>query len=169
VDPERAGSPAREQEDVVDETVRWDAAAAPTLQVRGPVTVRRLSALAFVPGPDLGGSVVLARTDGTTPPTRLPDLDAFLAATAGPGGTTNVDVALAPAALLLALGPAGPGLTLGDPDTDDTHDYVGHDRRLDPVIELSARERLAIAYEPPPGPGTGLDQTAVVYLRVNAP
>ena len=46
-------------------------------------------------------------------------------------------------------------------------DYVGHDRLLDEPIVLATRDdRLEISYTPPPGPATGLDQTAVVYLRV---
>jgi hypothetical protein len=169
-DPEQAGSPDREQQDMLDEIVRWDETVAPVLVVRGPVAVGRLSALVFTPGPALGGSVVVARTNGAGPITQLPDLESFLVATSGPAGLTNAEVTLTPADLFTALGDAGTGLSLGDWDADGTPDvYTGFERRLDPVIELSGGDRLTISYLPPPGPGIGLDQTAVVYLRVNAP
>jgi hypothetical protein len=69
------------------------------------------------------------------------------------------------------LGATGDALELGDWNTDGSIDqYTGFDRRLDQAIALPTQlDRLSITYTPPPGPSTGLDQTAVVYLRVNAP
>jgi hypothetical protein len=76
-----------------------------------------------------------------------------------------------PAAVLAALGPAVPGPELGDWDADGAADaYTGFSRRLDqPLLLASAADRFEIRYAPPPGPATGLDQTAVTYLRVNPP
>ncbi|PVU82793.1 hypothetical protein DDP54_06960 [Cellulomonas sp. WB94] len=172
-DPEASGSPAREVGTVVDELVRWDEEVAPTLVVHGPAAVSRVAALTFVPGPPLGGTVTFRRTSGSgAPVTSFGDLDAFLAATSGDTPThTDADVTLAPADAFTALGPAAPGPTLGDWDTDGTPDaYTGVDRRLDAPVRLAhPTDRFEIAYAPPPGPATGLDQTAVVYLRVNPP
>ncbi|HEX7806414.1 MAG TPA: hypothetical protein VF413_09625 [Cellulomonas sp.] len=172
-DPEVAGSPAREVGTVVDELVRWDQEGAPTLVVHGPAAVTRIAALTFVPGPALAGTVTFRRTSGGgAPVTAFGDLDAFLAATGGDTPThTDAEVALAPADAFTALGPAAPGPTLGDWDTDGTPDvYTGVDRRLDAPVRLAhPADRFEIAYAPPPGPATGLDQTAVVYLRVNPP
>lgn len=172
-DPEVANSPAQELETITDEMVRWDQDAAPALVVRGPLTVARISALVFVPGPALGGTVTFARTSGGPGPvTHLPDLDAFLAATSGPAPTeTDADVTLDPATAFAALGPAGTGVTLGDWDLDGVPDvYSGFDRRLtDPVSLPTADDRFTVTYTPPAGPATGLDRTAVVYLRVNPP
>lgn len=161
---------ARELETIVDEMARWDDELAPPLAVRGPAAVSRLAALAFVPVP-LGGTVTLARSSGSGGPvTHLPDLDAFLAATSGASPTdTDADVTLAPAAAFAALGTPTPALEMGDWDTDSTVDaYTAFDRRLDePVLLPTAADRFTVSYTPPPGPSTGLDQTAVVYLRVN--
>lgn len=164
---------ATERETVVDELVRWDDEQAAPLVVRGPAAVTRIAALAFVPGPPLGGTVSFRRTSGAAAPVvPLPDLDAFLAATTGDEPThTDAEVTLAPAAALAALGPASPGPELGDWDTDGAADtYTGTDRRLGAPLRLpTAADRFEVRYAPPPGPTTGLDQTAVVYLRVNPP
>jgi hypothetical protein len=173
-DPEQVGSPDREQESIVDEMVRWDDELAPALALHGPGSVSRLTALVFEPGPAIGGTVTVSRTvqGSPDPVTSFPDVDAFLAATGGDQPVhTNADVELPPAALFAALGAAGDPLDLGDWNTDGVVDqYAGFDRRLDEPITLGTRlDRLSITYTPPPGPSTGLDQTAVVYLRVNAP
>lgn len=171
-DPEAAPSPARELETITDEMVRWDQEGAPALAMRGPGAVTRLSALVFVPGPALGGTVTFARTSGGGPVTHLPTLQAFLDAISGPDpAETDADVELDPAAAFAALGAAGPGLAIGDWDTDAAPDvYSGFDRRLDePIALTTAADRLTVTYTPPAGPATGLDQTAVVYLRVNSP
>lgn len=173
-DPERADSPAREQQTVVDELVRWDSEAAPELVVTGPARVHRITALVFVPGPPLGGTVTLLRATGPVPGpvTTLPTLAHFLIDTGGSQPVeTNAAVTLPPAVLFSQLGPAGAGLELGDWDADGAVDqYTGFDRVLDPPIELPTwADRLIVRYTPPPGPATGLDQTAVVYLRVNSP
>ncbi|WP_324651580.1 hypothetical protein [Georgenia sp. H159] len=159
--------PVTETETLTDEMVRWDEEGTGVLHIRGPGAVARISALSWVPGPPLGGTVTFRRLSGAAPPTVLPDLDAFLAATTGADPThPDAEVALAPADALTALGPPVPGPTLGDWDTDGTLDaYTGADRRLAPPIVLaSATDRFEIRYTRP-GPGLGLDQTAVVYLR----
>lgn len=160
----------RELEAITDSMARWDDELAPALAVRGPAAVNRLAALAFVPVP-LGGMVTLSRTSGAgAPVTHLPDLDAFFAATSGATPTdADADVTLAPAAAFAALGTPTPGLEMGDWDTNLTVDaYTAFERRLDePVLLPTAADRFTVSYTPPPGPSTGLDQTAVVYLRVN--
>ena len=172
LDLERGGGPDRDAQTLTDEMVRWDDERAPALRVGGPVTVRRLSACVFVPGPAPWGSVVVARTDGSAAAvTHLPDLAAFLAATGGPAPTeTNADVTLAPSAFFAALGPTGDALDLGDWDGDGSTDrYDGFDRRLDIPIELPGPSDVLTVTYTAPGPSSGLDRTAVVYLRVNAP
>ena len=173
LDPERTNSPDRELQTLTDEMVRWDSETAPSLRIHGPATVRRLSALAFVPGTPIGGHVVLARSsDPPGPPTHLPSLAAFLQATGGPAPTTtDADVTLTPAGFFAGLGPSGETLALGDWDQDGTLDsYAGFDRRLDEPLELrTAGDVLTVTFQAPPGPSTALDQTAVVYLRVNTP
>ncbi|MGH4002073.1 MAG: hypothetical protein ACRDTJ_31930, partial [Pseudonocardiaceae bacterium] len=172
--PEQAGSPARETAIITDDMVRWDNETAPTLMVAGPATVHRISALAYLPGPALGGTVTLQRVvAGTTaPPTHLPDLAAFLTAVGGERpAQTNADVTVSPADLLAGLGPASGQLDLGDWDTDGTPDrYSGFDRMLTAPIRLpTGADRFTISYSPAPGAGPGFDQIAVVYLRVNPP
>ncbi|MEU1465852.1 hypothetical protein ABZ467_35435 [Streptomyces sp. NPDC005727] len=157
-DPEQAPSTAREHETITDGLVRWDDAEAPDLTLTGPATISRISALVFEPGPPLGGTVTVRRTDSSgAPPVVQPDLASFLAAT-GPAEVTE-----GPGVLFASIGPAGTSLTLGDWNVDTVPDeYVGFDRLLDPPIELVARsDRLSITYS-----GPGLDQTAVVYLRL---
>ncbi|QWF20184.1 collagen-like protein [Nocardioides sp. LMS-CY] len=172
-DPEESPSPVREVESITDEMVRWDQDGAPPLEVRGPGVVTRLSALVFVPGPALGGTVTFARSSGGGGPVaHLPTLAAFLDATSGEEpAETDADVQLDPAAAFAGLGAAGPGLTIGDWDADAVTDvYAGFDRRLDvPITLTGAADRFTVTYAPPAGPATGLDQTAVVYLRANPP
>ncbi|WP_157357406.1 hypothetical protein [Amycolatopsis nigrescens] len=174
-DPERAGGPGRERETETDSIIRWDSENAPPLVITGPMRVDRITALAFDPGPPIGGQVrllALRSMDGTGGPiVHLPDLATFLAATGGAHpAEANADVTLTPAELFTQLGAAGPGLDLGDWNTDGVVDsYAGFDRPLDqPIVLPTWSDRLICSYLPP-GPGAGLDQTAVVYLRVNSP
>ncbi|GAA3816204.1 hypothetical protein [Cellulomonas soli] len=164
---------AHETGTVTDSLVRWDEHGAEPLVVHGPRAVSALAALVFVPGPALGGTVTVARTSGTGAPVQhLPDLDLFWAAVAGPEPTLlDVDVALDPAAAFAALGTLTPATAMGDWDLDLVTDaYSGVVRRLDPAVVLpTGSHRLTVTYTPPPGPATGLDQTAVVYLRMDPP
>lgn len=173
VDPEQSDGPGRERATISDDLVRWDDEQANPLVVRGPLQVSRVAALAFVAGPALGGTVTFARTSGTgAAPVHHADLTSFLDAVGGVDpAETDADVALDPAAALAALGPATPALSLGDWDTDGVTDaYDAHDRRLDePLVLATAADRFTVTYTPPPGPTPGLDQSAVVYLRVNPP
>ena len=70
---------------VVDEMARWDNQSAPTLLMRGRLSIGNLTALAFIPGTAPAGKVTLARTfDGAAGlPTTHPNLKSFLAAVAG--------------------------------------------------------------------------------------
>lgn len=160
-------APVTETETITDAMARWDVEGASPLTVRGPGSITGISVLAWAPGPVLGGTVTLERSSGAAPPTAFPDIDAFLAATTGPAPAhRDAQVTTAPADAFAALGPPVPGPSLGDWDTDGNLDaYSGADRRLTPPIVLaSAADRFEIRYTPP-GPGPGLDQTAVVYLR----
>ncbi|MGH3983740.1 MAG: hypothetical protein ACRDST_13915 [Pseudonocardiaceae bacterium] len=173
-DPEQAGSPARETDIVADDMVRWDNETAATLVVAGPATVHRISALAYLPGPALGGTVTLQRVvaRATAPPTPLPDLAAFLTAVGGERpAQTNAEVTVSPEDLLTGLGPASGQLDLGDWDTDSSPDrYSGFDRVLAAPVRLpTGADRFIISYLPAPGVGPGLDGIAVVYLRINPP
>ncbi len=162
-----ADGSGHEEQTLTDHLVRWDQEGAATLAVRGPAAVSRLAVMAFVPGPAIGGTVTVRRTAGGAP-VPAADLDTFLAAAATPGA--EVELALAPAALLGALGPLVVGPVLGDWDLDGVTDaYTGAERLVAPPITLpSSADRFEISYTPPAGPGPGLDQTAVVYLRVGA-
>jgi len=69
---------------VVDQMARWDNELAPALELRGPLSVGALSALAFVAtGPT--GTVTVTRTfDGATgAPSSHPTLNSFVAAAGG--------------------------------------------------------------------------------------
>jgi hypothetical protein len=170
-DPEQPASPAREVEDITDDMVRWDNEAAPSLTIRGPATIRRISALVFAPVA-LGGTVTVLRASGVNPPAHLPDLPSFLAATGGEApAQTDADVSSTPAVFFTELGATGGSLALGDWDVDGAVDsYEAFDHVLDqPILLRTQADRLVITYAPPPGPATGLDQTAVVYLRANRP
>ncbi|MEP7765540.1 hypothetical protein [Sanguibacter sp. 25GB23B1] len=166
--PSGPGASLDETEVVTGPLVRWDDEAAPPLVVRGPTAVTAIGALAWVPGTVPGGSIQILRTTGGAP-APLADLDAFLAAVGGTTPThTEASVTLAPSAALAALGAPTPGPSLGDWDVDAVPDsYAGHERLLDaPIVLPTGGDRLEISYTPPPGPATGLDQTAVVYLHV---
>ncbi|MBZ2199666.1 hypothetical protein [Occultella gossypii] len=160
-------APTNEAQTIVDELRRWDDEGAPALTVTGPTAVGTIAAIAYVPGPALGGTVTFARSSGAGP-TAFADLDGFLTAAGGAVPThRDATVTLTPAAALAALGPAVPGPDLGDWDTDGTVDaYSGAARRLTTPILLAAGERFEITYTPP-GASPGLDQTAVVYLRLS--
>ncbi|WP_020579061.1 hypothetical protein [Actinopolymorpha alba] len=173
LDPEQAGSPDRETQTLTDGMVRWDDEGAPALRIRGPATVGRLSALVFTPGPVPGGTVVVTRSSAAAGPvTHLPDLPGFLDATGGSSpAATDADVTVTFADFFAGIGLSGDTLDLGDWNTDGTTDsYTGYDRCLDrPIVLAGPDDRLTVTYTASPGPSTGLDQTAVAYLRVNAP
>lgn len=173
-DPERADSPDREVDVIRDLVVRWDENTAEPLVVSGPVALHRLSLLVYEEGPPLSGTVSVRRSveDSATPVVHHASLDTFLDAVTGDDpAETDADVTLAIGDLLTALGATGDALALGDLAADGTPDtYAGFSRSVTPPIVLpTSADRLTISYTPPPGPATGLDQTAVVYVRANAP
>jgi hypothetical protein len=173
MDTEHTGGPASQAQTLTDEMIRWDDEAAPAFIVPGPRTVARLTALVFAPGPTLAGTVTVLRSTGPVPGpvTHLPDLPTFLAATGGDEpAEADADTQLSPNDFFTGLGPSGVLLELGDWNADGTLDqYTGYDLRLGaPIVLPTWHDRLTITYAPPAGPATGLDQTAVVYLRVNA-
>jgi hypothetical protein len=70
---------------VVDEMARWDDEFAPALQLRGPLSIGALSALAFIPANQPTGTVNITRTfDGAAgPPTSHLTLPDFVADVSG--------------------------------------------------------------------------------------
>lgn len=169
-DLEEADSADRETETVTDELVRWDDELAPPLVIAGPATVSHVDLLAFVPGPSPSGTVTILRTtrDAAGSPTHLPDLPTFLAAVGGDvPAETHADVSLSPTALLAAFSPRGEPIELGDWNADLVADsYDGFHLDVAPGIQLSdPAHRLQISYSDP----DGLDEQAVLYVRVNAP
>jgi hypothetical protein len=70
---------------VVDQMARWDDELAPSLALRGALTIGGLSALAFIAGNEPTGTVVVTRTfDGATgAPASHPSLSAFITAVGG--------------------------------------------------------------------------------------
>ncbi|HEX2028744.1 MAG TPA: hypothetical protein VHF25_12190 [Nitriliruptorales bacterium] len=154
---------------VTDEMVRWDDETSPALVLRGPLALRRISALAFMPGAAPGGAVTVRRTrDGAAgPPVSFPDLASLLQAVGGDDpAEDHAEVALTPSELLTGIGAVTGETELGDWDTDGTPDsYSQFDRTVDPAVRLTdPRDRFEITYSTT----GGLDQQAVVYLRINA-
>jgi hypothetical protein len=78
-------SEINESTTVVDEMARWDNELAPALALRGPLSIGRISALAFVAGPNPTGTVTVTRTfDGASGlPASHPTLAAFVATVSG--------------------------------------------------------------------------------------
>lgn len=70
---------------VVDEMARWDNEASLALELRGPLNVGALTALAFISGLTPTGTVRITRTfdDATGPPASHPTLASFVTATGG--------------------------------------------------------------------------------------
>jgi hypothetical protein len=170
VDQETTGSPSHEVTTVTGGLVRWDNETTPELHIRGPLLIHRLSAAAFVPGPTPGGSVNVKRTHAGAegPPAVLPDLPSLLAAVAGDRpAERHAEAAVTPTTFLASFGPPAGTLALGDWDEDDDRDtYDLLDLAVDPPVRLTGpADRLEFAY----GSTAGLDQPAVIYLRINAP
>lgn len=168
-DPEESNSPDRESETVTDEMARWDEEGAPPLAVSGRISVGRVDVLAFVPGPPLGGTVTILRTfsGAVGPPNAHPDIPTFLTAVAGDEPSENhASVSLSPADFLGSLTPHGDSIELGDWDEDAVPDtYDGFRLTLAPAIQLPApQDRIEVTYSDP----AGLDEQAVLYVRVNA-
>jgi hypothetical protein len=74
-----------ESSTVVDEMTRWDNELAPSLELRGPLSIGALTALAFIHGNVPTGKVTVTRTfDGAIgAPTSHPTLNSFVAAVGG--------------------------------------------------------------------------------------
>lgn len=165
-DPEQRNSLQRETTVVTDEMVRWDNEAAPSLVVRGRLSVGGLSMLAYVPSPAPSGAVTLMRTfDGAIgPPAAHPTLAAFLAAVSGDAPSQR-HAAVAFVSLddfITAFNAAGDPVELGDWDLNGVSDSY-QARVLDfasPIRLPNVADRLEIAHQ-----GSAFDQVAVVYLR----
>lgn len=152
---------------VTDAMVRWDAAAAPPLVVRGPITVNALGVLLWVSSPPLTRSVTITRTfDGALgAPAAKPDLPSFLAAVAGTAPPErHASVTFATPNQLLPPPPVPDlgSIFMGDVDNDGIPDEYHPSRvELAPGIALPEPEdRLEVAYQSPL-----LEKTAVMYLR----
>jgi len=151
---------------VSDEMARWDNLTAPPLLLRGPLTIGRLSALAFIPGTAPTGKVTLTRTfDGAAGSAPVhPDLPTFLAAIADPHQppVSGQVVFASLSDFLNAFSPDGTPITLGDWDEDlAADDYDASALAIVPSIKLPrVQDRFEISYET-----AAFDQIAVVYLR----
>jgi hypothetical protein len=159
IDPEVRNSPDRETTIVTDELVRWDNEAAPILTIRGPIRIKGLSALAFIPAATPSGTITLTRTfDGATgAPASHPALASFLSAITRPDDPEDhAIVTLASLTDFLAA-----FATVGDPVTLGNDSYQARVLNLEPAIPLPRiTDRFEIAYQ-----DTNFDQAAVVYLR----
>lgn len=153
---------------VTDELTRWDNEAAPSLALRGPLNIGRLSALAFVPGPAPAGTVTLTRTfDGAAgPPPLHAALPAFLAAVADPDHPAREGqlVFASLSNFLAAFTAAGDPVPLGDWDENLLLDeYQSLELTIDPPIKLpNVADRLEIVFDMTPSN----TDFAVVYLGV---
>jgi hypothetical protein len=166
-DQEELDSPARETTVVTGGTARWDDEESLLFSARGPGGILGLSVLAFVPGTVPSGQIILRRTfDGAAGPEDVfADLAAFLPAVAGPQPASRHARIDYPSltAFLTDLGVPADSVELGDWDVDTLPDtYQIHTRAFPQAVELP---RFADRFEIVP-PAAALDQTAVLYLRV---
>ena len=161
-DPETLGSPDAEIKTVVGSTVRWATAEQPTLVVRGPGSVGRLSAFAYLPvgAPDLPVTVTVLRTftGATGAPAAAADLQALAAAPHAAVSFATLD------GFLAALPDTGDAIELGDVDPLHLPDpYAIHTRAFSPEIALARSiDRLEISASPASG---WSGAAAVLYLR----
>ena len=169
-DPETLDSPQRETAVVTDEMVRWDDESAPTLELRGRLTVSRLSILVFMPGTPPTGPVRILRThtDAIDPPVVFPDLAQFVTAiTAQESPARNAQVTFATLSdFLVPFTTTGDPIELGDWDEDDTPD--NYEPRVlkfpEPILLSDPSDRLQLVYQPS-SDDPQFDQVAIVYLR----
>ena len=84
LDPEESGSLMRETMIITGSVVRWDNETAQVLSLRGPLRLRGLSVLDFMPGdlPTTGVTLLRSHTGAGGPPVDVIDLPAFLSASA---------------------------------------------------------------------------------------
>jgi hypothetical protein len=152
---------------VTDEMTRWDNESAPTLVLRGPASIDKLSALRFAPAAVPLGTVTLRRTfDGAVDPVPVhPDLASLLAAITDPNNPDlQGEVTFASLTdFMNEFSASGDPITLGDWDQDATPDtYDSLILTIDPALKLpNVADRFEIAYDLTPS----LTDFVVVYLR----
>jgi hypothetical protein len=166
-DQEELNSPARETTVVTGSTARWDNEESLLVSVRGPGGVLGLSVLSFVPAAMPSGPVVVRRTfDGAAGPEDVfADLASFLPAVSGPAPASRHARIEYPSLndFLTDLGAPADSVELGDWNVDTLPDaYQIHTRTFPQAVEMP---RFADRFEIVP-PAAALDQTAVLYLRV---
>jgi hypothetical protein len=167
---EAAGAPGAESTTVTDALVRWDAAGADALVVRGQARVATLATLHYWSSAAPTGAFRLIRTTDPPPagpPAIFTDLFAFLDAVAGaPGGALrHAQLELASIGQFLDALTADPvRVALGDIEPDGIPDaYQARSTAVDPPIELTdGRDILSFSYDHP----AGLGVLGVLYLRV---
>ncbi len=151
---------------VTDEMTRWDNETAPTLTLRGPQVIRRLSVLAFTPAPTPGNTITLRRTfDGAIgDPINFATLpDFFSGITAAGDPVRHGEIVFATVTDFLdALTPIGSPLALGDWDEDLIPDlYQPYLVAISPPLHLfNVAERLDLICE-----GDIFDASAVGYAQ----
>lgn len=151
-----------------DKMLRWDNLLAPTLVLRGRLQIKRLCALAFIPGQIPSGSITLLRTfDGAVgEPTTYATLTAFLAAISGSNPTNRHGqiVFSSLGTFISAFSINGDSVTMGDWNSDGVPDiYESRELNFKPTIQLTnATERLEIIFE-----NNAFNQVAVVYVQAS--
>jgi hypothetical protein len=170
LEPEAAGAPGGETTTVTDALVRWDAAGADPLVVRGPTRAATLATLHYWSLAAPAGPFVVTRTTDpppTEPPAVFNDLFAFLDAVVGTpeGALHHARLELGSIGQFLDGLTADPGrMALGDIEPDGTADaYEARSVVVDPPIELpTSNDVLTFSYADP----AGLGVLGVLYLRV---
>lgn len=171
-DLETRNSPQRETTVVSDALTRWDNTAAPALELRGVMDVRRLNALVYFAGPPPSGSVEWLRTTAlaTTPPQDFATFDDFLAAVTDPDNPALNARFLFPSLVeFLNLFDSDPNLvSMGNwnADEDELLDtYLARSLPLARPLRLRrGSDRLRVTYAPGSG-APQFDQVGIVYLR----
>lgn len=150
-----------------DGMVRWDNETAMPLVIKGPVKLKTLSGISFIPGDIPSGYVSITRSflGATENPKIFPSLSSFLDSVAGQNSNeSNAKVNFDSVAVFLStLTSTYEPLILGDWNLDNEADqYETASFTFNDAIYLKSHtDFVTIAYD-----GIKFDQPSVVYLRV---
>jgi hypothetical protein len=168
VDPEERGSLMRELLAVTGAVVRWDNETAQVLALRGPLRLRGLSILDFLPGglPTTGVTLLRSYSGASGPPSDAADLAGFLSAAAAQ--PAHVRLRLASMSDFLNLfADTGKTMTMGnwdepagDPNPDEYR--VRLNTFPSPLHLPFNRDTFQIAIS-----GASLDRTGIIYLSAD--
>ncbi len=168
MDPEERDSLMRETLTITGSVVRWDNETAQALLLRGPLRLRGLSVLDFLPGdmPTTGVTLLRSHARAGGPPVDAVDLPAFLSAAAV--RHSHVRLRLNSLSDFLNLfSDTGETMSMGNWDeaTGDTHPDEYHVRLStfpSPLNLPIYRDTFQITLT-----GEALDQTGIVYLSAD--